>query len=74
MNWAIILNQISACISYKSSTYKRHVMRFWRNNFCLSCMYFLKIFPNKCFQINISEVEGLGKNMKSGFDHTGGCL
>ena len=31
----IIFNQTSACISYKSVTYQRHVMLFWRNNFLL---------------------------------------
>ena len=32
---AITLNQISACIAYKSVSCKRHVILFWRNNFLL---------------------------------------
>ena len=53
---AIILNQISSRIAYKSIAYKRHVMLFWRNKFllwvfCVFVLYFIwTIFPNKYFQ------------------------
>ena len=52
----IILNQISARITYKIVTYTRHKMLFWRNNFllwvfCVFILYFIRIiFPNKYCQ------------------------
>ena len=42
---AITLNQISACIAYKSAACKRHVIVFWRNNFLLwVCFVFILNF------------------------------
>ena len=59
---AITLNEISACIAYKSVTYKRHVMISCKFFVCLFCISF-----GQYFQIN----RGFGKNIKRELDHIG---